>query len=368
MEKKLVILGIRGVPARHGGFETFAEHLSLYLVDRGWEVTVYCQGDDVQSGVVRDVWRGVNRITIPVEGDGAAATVAFDWKTVMYEFRQPKRLCLTLGYNTAAFLLGLRFGGVKNLINMDGIEWKRDKWKFYERIWLWANERCGCWFGNHLVADHPEIAKHLATRVNPRKITMIPYGANPVESASTENVTRYGIEPGKYAIVIARPEPENSVLDIVKAFSRKSRGCSLVVLGKYDGEKNAFHAEVLKSASKEVLFLGAIYEKDIVEALRFHARLYVHGHRVGGTNPSLVEALGARSAVLAHDNRFNRWVVGDGARYFKDEQQCSDLFDTLLSDDEEIGLMKRQSLTRFEQEFTWDSVLGRYERLLKEWL
>jgi glycosyltransferase involved in cell wall biosynthesis len=368
MKKKLAILGIRGVPARHGGFETFAEHLALYLVRKGWEVTVYCQGDDVSRGVYEDEWEGVKRITIPVAGDGAAATVSFDWKTVMHEMGQPKRLCLTLGYNTASFLLGLRFGGVRNLINMDGIEWKRDKWKWYERAWLWLNERCGCWFGNHLVADHPEIANHLATRVARKKITMIPYGANPVESAAPEVLERYGLKPGKYAIVIARPEPENSILEIVRAFSRKPRDQKLLVLGRYEKDKNPFHAEVLRSASQDVIFPGAIYEKEIVESLRYHACFYVHGHRVGGTNPSLVEALGARSAVLAHDNKFNRWVAGDGACYFKDEDECAKLFDVLFSDDQQIARMKKSSVARFEQEFTWEHVLSRYEGLLESWL
>lgn len=368
MKKSLAILGIRGVPAQHGGFETFAENLALYLVSKGWEVTVYCQGEDVSAGIVIDEWRGVSRITIPVDRGGALGTVLFDWKCVMHERLQPKRLGLTLGYNTAAFLLGLRLGGFANLINMDGIEWKRDKWKWYERAWLWANERFGCLLGNHLIADHPEIENHLAQRVSRRKVTMIPYGANPVLDAPLDVLDKHGLTAGNYAIVIARPEPENSLFEIVSAFSRKVRGKHLVVLGNYDRDNNEFHRRVLDVASQEVKFLGAIYDKRVVESLRFHSRLYVHGHRVGGTNPSLVEALGAKSAVLAHDNRFNRWVVGDGARYFCDEDECDQALDVLLRDDVIVSRMKTDSWKRFQEEFTWPSVLGRYENLLEKWV
>ncbi|MDP3842559.1 MAG: DUF1972 domain-containing protein, partial [Oxalobacteraceae bacterium] len=115
---------------------------------------------------------------------------------------------------------------------MDGIEWKRDKWRFYERGWLWFNERFGCLIGDHLVADHPEIKNHLATRVSRDKITMIPYGAPEILEADASLLHSIGVAPGRYAVVIARPEPENSVLDIVRAFSRKRQGCKLVMLGR----------------------------------------------------------------------------------------------------------------------------------------
>jgi len=206
---------------------------------------------------------------------------------------------LTLGYNTAVFCLAYRLKGIANLINMDGIEWRRQKWSTLERVWLYFNERAGCWLGNHLIADHPEIKAHLATRVANSKITMIPYGADRIDNADSGVLAQYGLQPGGYAMVIARPEPENSILEIVAAFSRKPRGMRLVVLGRYDLEM-PYHKQVMDAASAEVMFPGAIYDKATVSALRFHSALYAHGHQVGGTNPSLVEAMGAGSAVLAH--------------------------------------------------------------------
>lgn len=364
---KLAIMGIRGIPAKHGGFETFAEYLALYLVGRGWDVTVYCQEDGDGDEIRRDEWRGVKRVTIPVKQDGALGTIIFDWKSIRHLLKTDAKLVLTLGYNTATFCAPYRLKGIRNLINMDGIEWKRDKWRFYERGWLWFNERFGCLIGDHLVADHPEIKNHLATRVSRDKITMIPYGAPEVLEADASLLPSIGVEPGRYAVVIARPEPENSVLDIVRAFSRKPRGYKLVMLGRYEPEQNAFHKSVLDAASEEVIFPGAIYDRAVVEALRFHARFYIHGHRVGGTNPSLVEALGAGSAVLAHDNQFNRWVAGNGACFFKDEDQCADLLETLWTDDQAIASMRIASKKRFLEEFTWTDILGQYEALLLRW-
>jgi hypothetical protein len=159
------------------------------------------------------------------------------------------------------------------------------------KIRFWLNDWAGCWLGNHLVADHPEIKRHLATRVRADKITTIPYGSDWVDDADAGLIAPYSLTPGGYAILIARAEPENSILDVVRAWSRKPRGRKLVVLGKYEAG-HAYQRAVKEAVSDEVVFPGAIYDKAVVQALRFHALFYVHGHRVGGTNPSLVEALG----------------------------------------------------------------------------
>ncbi|MNJ56354.1 hypothetical protein D3C77_518960 [compost metagenome] len=250
---------------------------------------------------------------------------------------------------------------------MDGIEWRRDKWGAIAKTWFWLNERAGCWIGNHLIADHPKIKSHLATRVREKKITMIPYGGDEVVSADANLLLPYGIEPGAFSVVIARPEPENSFLEMVRAFSSTPRQHKLVVLGNFTPNTNNFHRQVMSAASDEVVFPGAIYHAAVVQALRFFSRFYLHGHRVGGTNPSLVEALGAGCAVIAHDNHFNRWVAGAGAFYFKDESACAALFDILLKDDQAVSRMRAASKARFQERFTWDRVLREYEDLLISW-
>ena len=314
MEKTLRILGIRGLPAKHGGFETFAESFALYLVKHGWRVVVYCQAEaDQMHGP--DVWRGVELVHIPVRQQGALGTIVFDWKSTRHAARSDG-LILTLGYNTAVFCALYRLRRRTNLINMDGIEWKRDKWSRVARTWLLLNEFAGCWLANHLIADNPEIAKHLKTRVTKTKITMIPYGSTEITDAEVERLADFGLTPHRYAIVVARPEPENSILEIVTAFSQMDRGFKLVVLGNFEKANPEYRKRVFEAASAEVLFPGAIYESQTLHALRYFAVAYVHGHRVGGTNPSLVEALGAGSPVIAHDNKFNRWVAGDKNLFF----------------------------------------------------
>jgi glycosyltransferase involved in cell wall biosynthesis len=165
--------------------------------------------------------------------------------------------------------------------------------------------------------------------------------------------------------LIARAEPENSVLEVVQAWSRKPRGCKLVVLGKYEAG-HAYQRAVQAAASAEVIFPGAIYEKPVVQALRFHARFYVHGHQVGGTNPSLVESLGTGNAVLAHDNAYNRWVAGDAGVYFADESGCALAIERLLTGSDDLAALQNAARARHSAAFTWDKVLGEYEVLLRE--
>ena len=362
--RSIAILGIRGVPAAHGGFETFAERFALHMRDRGWDVLVYCQ-ESGTGPVTEDEWEGIRRIHIPVSGDGPYSTVAFDWKAIRLAAKDRERLTLTLGYNTALFCMRLRLAGIWNFINMDGIEWARAKWGPIAKAWFYINDWAGCLIGNRLIADHPEIGKLLSTRVAQDKIDVIPYGSDRIEDASTSALIKWNLHPYGYATLVARAEPENSVLQIVSAFSRRPRGIRLLVLGRYDAEHEPYHRAVMRAASDEVRFVGAIYDKAEVAALRFHCRLYVHGHQVGGTNPSLVEALGAGNAVLAHDNRFNRWVAGPGARYFVDEDGCARAFDELLDNRSALADMGRSSRERHEEAFSWAKVLGDYEALME---
>jgi glycosyltransferase involved in cell wall biosynthesis len=357
----LRILGIRGIPAAHGGFETFAERLALYLHERGWNVTVYCQ-EDGPGSPFEDRWRGIRRVRIPTATKGPAGTMLFDWKSIRHAAQEPG-LCLTLGYNTAVFSARLRAAGLSNVINMDGIEWRRAKWGQLAKAWLWMNERAGAWLGDRLVADHPDIARHLRGLVSADKITTIAYGADRLEHVDEGALRAFNLEPGKYLTLIARPEPENSVLEVVRGFSRRQRGLTLAVLGTYAPD-HAYHRAVKAAAGSEVRFLGAIYDKPVLNALRFHAAAYVHGHQVGGTNPSLVEALGAGNAVLAHDNVFNRWVAGEAGWYFDGEKGFADTLDRMEREAMALPTLRSAARHRFSTAFEWPMILGEYQALL----
>ncbi len=357
----LRILGCRGVPARHGGFETFAHDLARFLVARGHEVTVYCQVDADQEAS-EDEWQGIHRINIPA-ANNALGTIHFDWISTRHASRRPG-IVLTLGYNTAIFGLLYRLRNVSNVINMDGIEWKRAKWSRPQRLWLWFNERAGATLAHHLVADHPQIAAHLERHTAPKKITMIPYGADVVNEPSAALLDQFNLRSKEFYILIARPEPENMVLEIVQAHAVSGIRSPLVVLGNYNSRASHYSKSVQQAAGSNVHFLGAIYDRKVVEALRFHARAYLHGHQVGGTNPSLVEALAAGNAIIAHDNRFSRWVAKDAALYFDGTEKLIEIFRSLENTPEKLAELESNARKRHRERFTQERVLSAYEALL----
>lgn len=355
------ILGTRGIPNRHGGFEACAEHLAPWLASRGWEVTVYCQ-EPWGAPRRQSSWRGVTLEHVPTRLGGSAGSVLFDADSARHAARSGD-LLLTLGYNTAVLFPWYMLRRRRHVVNMDGLEWQRGKWSAPVRAWFYVNSWIAGVSADRLIADHPGIASLLARRGLAERTSMVPYGADAVTDAAATPLERLGLTPREYALVIARAEPENSLLEIVRAFGQRRRPVTLVVVGQLDDDRS-YHRAVLAAAGPGVRFVGAIYDPPLVQALRAHARLYLHGHTVGGTNPSLVEALGAGSAVLAHDNPFNRWVAGDAQRYFADEALCAAQLDALLDHDEELRVMRAAAVARHAEAFTWEAVLPAYEAVL----
>ncbi len=360
--KKLSILGTRGIPSAHGGFETFAERLALALVSRGWQVAVYCQHADPAGGerLWRDSWQGVERINIAVGPDTPKSTLLFDWLCVRHAAERVD-VCLVLGYNGAAFLPWLRLRGRKVITNMDGIEWRRPKWGAVARAWFRVNEWIAARTSHRLVADHPEIARHLRQRHAGASIATVPYGADPVLDAPEAPVRALGLVPDGYLISVCRIEPDNNVLLIVKAFSAAPRGLKLVVLGDLD-RAGDYGRAIRAAAGDDVLFPGAIFDAMIVGSLRFHARAYMHGHTVGGTNPSLVEALWAGNAVIAHDNPFNRWTAADAAVFFRDGEDCAARIAAVAQQPELVTELRRNARSRAAALFEWQAVFSAYEQ------
>lgn len=355
----LAILGTRGIPAWHGGFETFAQELAPWLVQQGWRVDVYCQ-DETGDGASE--WRGVRLIQLPVRRRGSLGSIEFDWISARHAVKAAP-LVLTLGYNTALIGLLYRLGGVRNVINMDGLEWKRTKWSWPVRQWFRLNERAAVMLGNHLVADHPAIAKRLSGMTDPSRITMIPYGAESLPEADPAPLAAFGLEPEKFMLSIARVERENQTLQIVRGFSARPRGVKLAVAGGLE-PGNAYHDAVRAAASPEVVFLGPVFQKEAVAALRVHTLAHIHGHTVGGTNPSLVEALGAGCPVIAHRNLFNGWVAGEEQRFFSDVEELDHHITALIETPPMRAAMSAAARARHAERFTWEPVLRAYQAML----
>ena len=366
-EPSILITGSRGIPARHGGFETLVQNLAPYLVNRGWAVTVYCQ-ESGRGAMWEDTWRGVRLVHVPSVLKNPYGSILFDMLSLLHAVRRTG-IILTLGYNTAVFNVFVRMLRRFNVIHMDGIEWKRAKWNGLLRLWFRFNERMAVTAGNVLIADHPEIFARLSGINSGRDIAELFYGADFLHDVDASPLLRFSLEAGRYCLVIARPEPENSILEIVRAYSARPRGAPLVVLGDYSENRTPYTEEVLEFASDEVMFPGPVYEKPVLDALRYHCRCYFHGHTVGGTNPSLVEAMGASNFIIANDNRFNRWVTGsDGALFFSAVHDLEGKITLLFSDRLNESAMKQACIDRFRENFTWEIVLSQYEEFLSRCL
>lgn len=364
MTGRVHILGTHGVPAAYGGFETAAENVGLHLAAKGWSVTVYCQMPG-SGPTTTDEWKGIERVRIHEKREGWLGTASFDRRSIAYlvRHRQPGDVCLTFGYNTGVFNVTQRALGIPNVINMDGMEWTRRRWGLAKQAILLGNERFAGAVGTVLIGDHPVITSYLQRHFGRRRVTTIAYGAYPMAGAPELPVRRLGLTPGQYATMICRPIPENSIREIVTAWSARRRGLPLVVLGDFD-RTNRYHASVLDAASDEVLFPGAIYDPETVSALRFHGRVYLHGHTVGGTNPSLVEAMAAGNAVIAQDNPYNRFVAGAGNRYFASTVDLAATLDATLDDAELLRDMGSSSRERHLAHYTWEHIGDLYEQAL----
>lgn len=363
-QKTVWILGTHGVPACYGGFETAAEHIGRGLAKRGWRVVVYCQLPG-RGPVMWDAWEGLERVKIHETRPGWLGTASFDLASIRHvlAYANSDDVCLTFGYNTGVFNVAQRLRRLPNVINMDGMEWTRRRWGLARQGVLLANERFAGHVGDIIIADHPHIAIYLRRHFGPKRVEIITYGAESCDDAPTDELSRLGLVPGEFATIVCRPIPENSVLEMVRAWSRRPRGHTLAVLGAYD-ESNPYHAQVLHDATSEVRFLGAIYDPAIVRALRYHSSVYLHGHTVGGTNPSLVEAMAAHNAVIAHDNVYNTWVAGPDNAYFRSIDDLDRTISRLLADPEARARMGRASFDRYLEEFTWDHITDLYEKAL----
>ncbi len=208
--------------------------MALYLRDRGWRVVVYCQLDGY-GPIEFDEWNGLERVMIREPKPGWRGTAAFDSKSIRHAMsvRGPDDVWLTCGYNTGVYNVLPRLRGVPNVINMDGMEWTRKRWGLAKQGILLANERFAGAVGNVLIADHPEIARYLRRNFGKRRVHTIAYGAHEVVDATTGPVTDLELTPGEYAMVVCRPIPENSVLEIVTAWSKRRRSMPLLVVGPY---------------------------------------------------------------------------------------------------------------------------------------
>lgn len=358
----IAMIGTRGVPAAYGGFETAVEEVGRRLVERGHRVTVYTRGSALRDRT----YLGMDVVHLPALPVKQLETLSHTGLSALHAlFHRRPDAAFVFNAANAPFLPVLRARGIRTALHMDGLEWRRSKWgargKAYYR---WA-EQFGVRTADALIADAPGIADYYADQFDV-PTELIRYGAPILETAPTEGIRELGLEPGGYHLVVARFEPENHVLEIVEGYQRSSATKPLVVVGS--APYSAGYTQAIRNAAADdprIRFLGGVYDQNLLDALYLHAYTYVHGHSVGGTNPSLLRAMGAGTAVIAYDVAFNREVLDDEAWFFADSGDVSMHFSGIESDAATVARLGQRARVRARDEFRWDDVATAYEDLAR---
>ena len=356
---KIGILGTRGIPNAYGGFEQFAEYLSQGLVERGHSVWVYNSSDHPYR---ESEWRGIQIIhcTDWESRIGTAGQFIYDFNCLRDARKRDFDVLLQLGYTSNSVWHRIWPRKMSNIVNMDGLEWKRSKYgpltrKFLKRAEGWAARR-----GDLLIADSLGIQDHLLKEYQ-RPSVFIPYGAEIPHEFDPAIPGRWGLEPEGYFLLMARMEPENNIEMIIRGWMDTNKDKPLVLIGN---PGNAFGQQMVNTYRHEQLkFVGAIYDAPVVHSLRHYSALYLHGHSVGGTNPSLLEAMACGALIAAHDNIFNRAVLETEACYFSSADAVRQVLET-IPEPSTLKAWKERNIGKISQRYSWPGIIDEYEKVL----
>ena len=357
----IAMIGTRGVPARYGGFETAVEEIGTRLAERGHTIVVYCRN----SGQNTKEYQGMHLVNLPALRRRSLETLSHTALSVAHAAIRRPDMAFVFNAANAPFLPVLRARRIPVAVHVDGVEWQRAKWQGAgRRYYRWAERACAR-SGLDLIADSRGIRDHLLRAYNVES-HFIPYGA-PILSVGSSRLGELGLETRRFHLVVARFEPENHVLEIVRGYVASSAVHPLIVVG--GAAYGADYSELVRKAAEDdprVRFLGGLFDQDLLDQLYGNAASYLHGHSVGGTNPSLLRALGAGATSIAFDVSFNREVAGDDGEYFTTPEELGPLLHLSESDQEawqERGMRLRDRMLRL---YRWDQVADGYEQLARD--
>ncbi|MBL7742142.1 MAG: DUF1972 domain-containing protein [Chitinophagaceae bacterium] len=356
---KIGISGTRGIPNHYGGFEQFAEHLSVGLSQRGHDVTVY---NSSLHPYKQKEWKGVqvihckdleNRI-------GTAGQFIYDWNCINDARIRNFDVLLHLGYTSDSVWHWRWPKKTVNIVNMDGLEWQRSKYnKPTQRFLKWA-ESLAAKNAHTMIADSPGIQEYLFKTYG-KKPVFIPYGAEPFLQPDPSVLVKYKLTPYRYFLLIARMEPENNIEMIIQGHLASGHRNPLFIIGNITNKYGRYITSRYNNPA--IKFSDAIYDQSELDNLRYYSSIYFHGHSVGGTNPSLLEAMACGCRIMANDNRFNRAVLQEDAGYFRESNDVAQAINTPLATSV-IERWKKMNLEKIRLVYNHEKIVDSYEEIM----
>lgn len=354
----IAMIGTRGVPAQYGGFETAVEEIGKRLASDGHRVTVYCRN----PGQTQTEHLGMELVNLSAMRKRSLETLSHTGLSVAHAVRHRPDAAVLFNAGNAPYIPVLKTARVPTAVHVDGLEWKRAKWQgFGARYYRWA-ERAAARSGLPLIADAQGIADHLRDTYDVDS-HVIPYGA-PILHPGHDRLAELELTPRAYHLVVARLEPENHVDVIVRGYAEAASPHPLVVVGSAPYADS--HVTGIRAAAgdSDTRFVGAVWDQDLLNELYAGSLSYLHGHSVGGTNPSLLRALGCAAPVTAFDVNFNREVSAGHARFFGDAAAVAAAIQADDLDPEGAIARGRAGQEHAAATYRWDDVAEAYLRML----
>ena len=354
---RIALLGIRGIPARYGGFETFAEELSTRLVDRGHEVTVYCRERHSEP-----LFRGVRLQYLPTIRHKYFDTIAHTAVSTCHLLGHRPDVALYCNGANAIFTAWPRLAGVPVALNVDGIERKRKKWNRAARAWYLVSEWLSKFCPSAVVTDALTIQEYYRQRYGKESV-FIPYGAELGKSEGMEALSGLGLEAGRYFLYVSRLEPENHPLEVRIAFEQLVTQMKLALIGDAPYAQD-YIRRVRDTSDPRIVMPGAIYGAGYRE-LGSHCFAYIHATEVGGTHPALIEAMGRGALVIYRNTPENAEVAGEAGIPFEGGELVGALRRVLAMTEADRERLRQAAIARVRAHYSWDAVTDAYEGLLK---
>jgi len=357
---KIAIMGIRGIPANYGGFETFIEEMAPRLAARGHEVTVFGRAHMIDFPEA--IYKGVKIKILPTISHKYLDTVVHTLVCALYSFFIPYDVVFICNSANAAFAVLPRLWGKPTVLNVDGLEWKRQKWNWAGKTFYRFSEFLATFMATALVSDAKDVQQYYLKKFS-KSSTYIPYGAPEMPATSQKVLRQYGLQPRGYVLYVSRMEPENNAHRVVQAFERCRTDLQLVMVG--DAPYSTEYIRNLRSTTDpRIVFTGYVFGQGYRE-LQSHAYLYVQATEVGGTHPALLEGMGYGNCVLANDVPEHREVLADAGLYFhtQDDHDLTERLQFLLDHPEVVQHFRGQVKVHVHRHYSWDKVTQDYERL-----